>query len=567
MRWTVGKKLGAIFAALMAVILIISIVGIFSTSRLDQNARLINNQVIPKMQLINKLETNTRDVLSLVQRHILSKDRKFEEKYEQEIEQTIVDVDAILQTYEGKLENAKEKQLYQEVSSTWVEYKGQAKAIVSASAVNQDDEASKLNYQAVITLDKLEDPISILIKQYEKEAADAAKEGHRIYRTVFTTLLLSAIGGLIISILMTSFLRRTIQRPIVTLSEKFEQMAKGDLTVEPAEIRSQDEIGLLGENFNHMLGQLSKLVSSLHNHISTVAATSEELTTSAAETSTASEQIAESISLVSEDASQQMNSARTSHAIVEEIAQGMDQAATSVQHVSELSVSASEYTIAGSKLMEETIGKMGDVRSSTETTSQVVESLNDKSKEISQIVSLITNIADQTNLLALNAAIEAARAGDQGKGFAVVAGEVRNLAEESGKAANHISELIQSIQQEITGVISSMGKSRQLVEEGLSMMKDSGSRFYEISGKVQDVSKEAGEITSITEEINTSTQNVKSMLNDFVKMSENTDDQAQSVAAAVEEQNATMHEMATASERLSSMSEQLRELIDMFKIK
>jgi len=567
MNWTVGKKLGVIFSILMAVILVISVVGAISTSQLNDNAKEMNEEVLPKLQLAGEIEKGTRDVLSLVQRHILSKDEKFEKKYEDELNKTLSDMDNLLVDYNKLISTTEEKSLLNEAEVSWNGYKENAELIIMNSGQNKDELAKQQNYDAVILLDQLEEEIGKLSEMHKKEVQLAAEEGANIYKIVLIVLIVSAVGGLLISIGMTSFLRRTIQKPIVLLSDKFQSMAKGDLSVEPVSISTHDEIGLLGEHFNHMLEQWRSLIHSLHDHIETVASTSVQLTNSADETSTAAGQIAESISSVSEDASEQMQSARTSHSIIEEIAQGMEQASSSIQHVSELSVSATEFTDAGKKLMNETIDKMSDVKVSTESTSTVVRSLSNKSKEISQIVSLITNIADQTNLLALNASIEAARAGEQGKGFAVVAGEVGKLAEESGKAAKHISDLIQSIQVEVGEAIQSMDVSQGLVEEGLEMMQNSGDRFNEISGKVNTVSEEAGEISAITEEINASTQNVKHLVDDFVKMSENTDDQAQSVAAAVEEQHATMHEMAEASAKLQTMSEQLIELIDEFKLK
>lgn len=567
MKWTVGRKMGVIFSILMAVILIISIVGGFSTYKLNESASENNEEIIPKMQIASDLKAQTRDVLALVQRHILSKDRSFEEKYEDEISKTVDQVDQMFLEYQGMADSAKEKELIGNALSVWDDFKSQTELIVDNSGQDHDELAKQQNYKAVELLDSLGEPIEQLSTMHKKEAAAAADEGNVIYRTVLIVLTIATIGGLLISIWMVRLVQRTIQKPLVELSNKFQQMAEGDLTVKPASVRTQDEIGLLGDNFNQMLTQLRTLVTSLHEHIDTVAATSVELLTSADETSSASEQIADSISSVSEDASQQKENARTSHVIIEEMAQGMDQAASSVQQVSELSASASEYTVSGSKTMQETISKMSDVKSSAESTAAVVRSLSSKSKEISQIVSLITNIADQTNLLALNAAIEAARAGEQGKGFAVVAGEVRNLAEESGNAANHISELIDSIQKEISGAIDSMEESNKLVDEGLQMMEESGSRFYEISEKVHEVSREAVEISAITEQINASTQNVKNLVDDFVKMSENTDEQSQSVAAAVEEQNATMHEMASGSAKLRDMAEQLQDLIERFKIK
>lgn len=190
-------------------------------------------------------------------------------------------------------------------------------------------------------------------------------------------------------------------------------------------IKNNDEIGQLATDFNQMTINFKTLVQQLQSHIQTVAATSEELSASAEETSKATEQITNAMVEVSEGADLQVQGTQTSNEAISEMVTGMERASASVQSVADLAISTKEYTTLGSSMMDKTMQQMANIQSSTETTSEVVHSLSDKSTEISQIVELITTIANQTNLLALNAAIEAARAGESGKGFAVVADEVR----------------------------------------------------------------------------------------------------------------------------------------------
>lgn len=567
MMWTVGRKLTVIFSVLMLIIILVSLIGELSMLKLNKNAQDINERIIPKIETVNNLEDNTKKVMSLIQRHIMSKDKSFEEKYEKELDETITNVDEIIINYRDLLDDPKEIGLFDEIVGDWDSYQARAKKIIAYSSKNEDDQAAEENYKAVVQIDEIEAKVDVLNKMHSDEAIKIGQAGKDLYKSMFIILTLSAIIGLIISIAVIRFLLRTIQRPIVQLSKKFEQMTDGDLTIENIDIKTKDELGVLGDSFNKMVLQIRGLVTSLHDHINTVASTSAQLSVSAEETSSAALQITKSIVDVSENATTQLKSAKSSSTVVEEIAQGMEQASRSIQSVSDLAISTTNYTKDGAFLMDDTVNKIVDIQKSTESTATVVQSLSAKSGEIGQIVSLITNIAEQTNLLALNAAIEAARAGEQGLGFAVVAGEVRKLAEESGRAASSISGLIDSIQQEVGEAIIAMDRSQGYVSEGLAMVEQSGKSFNEISKMVSSVSQEAEEISAITEEINASTQSMKDLVEQVERMSENTDEQSQSIAAAVEEQNATMSEISTSSRVLSTMSEKLSDMIDVFKIR
>jgi methyl-accepting chemotaxis protein len=120
----------------------------------------------------------------------------------------------------------------------------------------------------------------------------------------------------------------------------------------------------------------------------------------------------------------------------------MNQAAESIQFVAHLTDAANKKANLGNEVVS-TIEQMNRVQHTAMESAEMVNTLSKKSKEISQIIALITHVANQTNLLALNAAIETARAGEQGKGFAVVTAEVRKLAEQSANAASQVGHLIE----------------------------------------------------------------------------------------------------------------------------
>ncbi|MEI2536778.1 methyl-accepting chemotaxis protein, partial [Acinetobacter baumannii] len=146
-----------------------------------------------------------------------------------------------------------------------------------------------------------------------------------------------------------------------------------------------------------------------------------------------------------------------------------------------------QHSIEGNEVIGQIINQMSLIQNAVQDLSSIIYSLETRSKEISDIVTVITGISNQTNLLALNASIEASRAGAAGRGFAVVADEVRKLAEQTEASAKDIAKLIGETQAETEDAVVSMQKGSKEVETGISLVQSSGDFFEKISKSAQSV--------------------------------------------------------------------------------
>lgn len=212
------------------------------------------------------------------------------------------------------------------------------------------------------------------------------------------------------------------------------------------------------------------------------------------------------------------------------------------------------------------VGHMNLIHAQMEHTRSVVNALGQRSQEIGQMISLITEIASQTNLLALNAAIEAARAGEQGRGFAVVADQVRKLAEESTAAAEKVSLIVRVVQQETTAAISAMNQGSQALDEGLQLVRATGLAFEEITGSTGHLFTRTDAVSDDMKKIRQQMDTIISAMDQISRTAEQTASNSQSVAAAAEEQNASMQEISSAATMLSKMAEEMNDAIRSFKL-
>ncbi|MDF2568779.1 MAG: mcpB 6 [Sporomusa sp.] len=383
---------------------------------------------------------------------------------------------------------------------------------------------------------------------------------HSAFATGVVTLL-----AVFIALISAYYIARSIVRPLESLAGAADQVANGDLA-HTIEVNGVAEINQLSDAFNTMVRSLRSLVAKTSATAETVAASSEELAASSGEVGKAAEEVAITIQSVAEGANSQVKLADNSSQVIRDMVDSIgntSRAAHSVAAASEQSERAAE---TGSNQIGLAVTKMSQIQEDVNQATQMIHALGDKSRQIGQIVDVITGIAGQTNLLALNAAIEAARAGEQGRGFAVVADEVRKLAEQSESAAREIANIIQAIQAETVETVTAIDKSGREVAAGVQVVENSGAAFKEIYDAVKNVRAEVIRIVGLTEEQQRRSGQVEEAVHSIADAARLNAASSEQVAAASQEQNASVQEITAASASLAQMAAELQQAVLKFKV-
>ena len=402
-------------------------------------------------------------------------------------------------------------------------------------------------------------PIGVLFAGRSLVDAHAARNKMGMAVGVATLL------ALILAFVATLFMARRITGPLLQLGTVVGAVAAGDLT-RTVEVETKDEVGVLSQNFNTMVVELRKLVRHVHELSQTLAASSEELTASAEQSSEVSHQVAQAITEVAAGTSKQLSAVNDASAVVEEVSASSEEVAATAETITGLSHKSTAATINGSSAIERAVQQMGNIGEGSKAVNDAVEKLADSSRQIGEIVNVISGIAGQTNLLALNAAIEAARAGEQGRGFAVVAEEVRKLAEQSESAAKEITTLIAQNHTDIQKAVQAMEVSSSSVKVGIDVVNAAGVTFREISQLTDEVSTQIAGISSAIGEIAKGSERIVLSVRDIEKVSKDSAGQSQSVSAAAEEMTASMTEISSSSQSLAKMAQELQVAVDQFRV-
>ncbi len=380
-----------------------------------------------------------------------------------------------------------------------------------------------------------------------------------------TTLIMNVI--LLISMISNLLILRVKIRPMNQLTELSDRVAEGDLTVEQVKTKNtKDEVGLLAASINKMVINLQGLVKQVQSTSEQVASSAEELLASSEQSSRSTEEVTMTIQQLAVGAENQVQSIEETAEIIQQIAESSNQIAINSEDSLQTANIATEKAMEGNKALEISVNQMNSIHQSVNGLAEVVKGLGDHSKEIGQIVDVITGIAEQTNLLALNAAIEAARAGEHGRGFAVVADEVRKLAEQSADSAKQISNLIAVIQAETDKAVHSMENTTNEVEGGIKLVNTAGTSFNEIQSSIDRVTEKIREVSSAVEGMANDTKRVVSSAQMVREVAEKASFGTQNVSASSQQQLASMEEITASAQSLTKVADELHTQIGKFQL-
>ncbi|HXQ25643.1 MAG TPA: methyl-accepting chemotaxis protein [Candidatus Acidoferrales bacterium] len=620
---TIGRKLYYGFGAILAIILFLFVINIFTVIR-QYSARSAVAATLNDVQTIEGVRYKMIQNRLSLGNYLLSGDLRDEEKTNKGINE----LQDLLKQGQAKANDSGLRGALSQVEDNergWAD--NFAKDMIAKrhqvdsgdTTVSdlqifylQHDPASWINRSTALLDDA---DRSVGKAQEESNASSATATLVSAVITTLGTLLAVVLGGLI-----AYKTAKTITEPVGHLIEVAHRISStGDLD-QTIDIHRDDEVGVLADNFNKMIvhlkemaavsaaiaeGQLSvsvqprsqqdtmarafsrmtqglrELVRQVRDSASQVASGAGQMASASDESAKVSVQAASAIDEVTSTMHEMsinvqnvVKNTQVQASSVAETSSSIDQMVTSIQRVADtakvlvdISHRSREEARTGMVTMDKATEGLNRTSHAIQSSAGIIDALGRRADDIGKIIEVIDDLAEQTNLLALNAAIEAARAGEHGLGFAVVAEEVRKLAEKSTQSTKEISELIEGIQKEARQAVENMEKSTTMVQEGLVLNKDLSLAFDKISDVVSEVYKFSQEIGAATMEQSSGSAQIAKATNRLTEITQEINSSveeqasgAQAVVRSMERMRELVQQSTSSSTELAAAAEQMSKL-------
>ncbi len=620
---TIGKKLYMGFGAILAIMLLLLVVNIFTVMR-QYSAR---NQVTATLNDVQAIQNAQYDIsenrLNLAN-YLLSGDLRDEDK----TNKGISDLQQLLKDSEAKVTDQNLRDALSQVDDNeqqWAE--NFAKPMIakrhqvdSGDATVSDLQIYYLQHDPASWINKSTSILgqasqAVRKAQDDSNASSASATLFSAILTIVGTLLTVVLG-----VFIAYYTAKSITQPLYHLIEVARRIGdSGDLE-QSIDVHRSDEVGVLAENFNKMIvhlkemasvsaaiseGQLavavqprsnqdtmakafSRMTQGLRDLVRKVRDSASQVASGAGQMASASDESAK-VSVQAASAIDEVTSTMHEMSInvqnvvkntqlqassVAETSASIDQMVTSIQRVADtakllvdISHRSREEARVGMETMDKATTGLNRASQAIQSSAEIIDVLGHRADSIGKIIEVIDDLAEQTNLLALNAAIEAARAGEHGLGFAVVAEEVRKLAEKSTQSTKEISELIQGIQKEAREAVENMEKSTSMVQDGLVLNKDLSLALNKISDVVSEVYKYSQEIGAATMEQSSGSSQIAKATNRLTEITQEINSSveeqasgAQAVVRAMERMRELVQQSTSSSTELAAAAEQMSKL-------
>ncbi|WP_033569148.1 methyl-accepting chemotaxis protein [Dickeya undicola] len=468
--WRIGYRLGAGFAALAAMLLIVGILSIVKLSSFHNNARNIVQEIYPQTVDANNLIENVSEGVRVFQQLLLvSGDDKIKSVTDQipPISQEITRLMGKLEKYANESNNAKIQQVISDIRTIRAEFLSSGQKVIALVKANDRDAAiNEFNVHLNPLQQAYRKAVSQLVDYQNDMMMSTVDSMSATYHDIRLVLLAILGLGVVLSAWIAVAITRSVTQPIQQALVMADRVSQGDLTLQISTSR-KDEAGLLLQALDNMNASLRQIVGQVRDGAQAI--------------STAAAQIAAGNQDLSSRTEEQASSLEQTAASMEELVSTIKNTADNTHQATTIANQASSAAHRSGEVMLSVISKMRGIR--------------EASMRMAEIIGVIDGIAFQTNILALNAAVEAARAGEQGRGFAVVAGEVRSLAQRSATAAKEIKELIDDS-------VDKIQEGMQLVDNAESTMDNLTTHVNDVHGIINEIAQASHEQSDGMSQIN-----------------------------------------------------------------
>ena len=399
--------------------------------------------------------------------------------------------------------------------------------------------------------EKLDHELEAFLKHIEafthEAALKAEKDEQAAFRGMVLLTMVSLVAGSVLGFLLTIAITRPIKKGVVFA----QAMADGDLT-QTLDVDQNDEIGVLAKALNHMASNLRAMFKKTADGVSTLTASSTEL-------SAISEQMAAGAEQTSGKSNQVAAAAEEMSTTMNSVAAASEQASTNVQMVAAAAeqMSATINEIAGNT--EKGRSVTGDAVQQAKDVSTRVAELGKAALDVGKVTETINEISEQTNLLALNATIEAARAGEAGKGFAVVANEIKDLAKQTAEATGDIRAKIESIQGSTRGAVTEIEQIETVISDINNIVATIATAVEEQSASTKEIASNVNQAAQGIQDVNENVAQSSTVSTDIAK-------DVTEVNQAAKEMADGSHQLNTSATDLSKLAEQLKAMVSQFTI-
>jgi methyl-accepting chemotaxis protein len=547
------------FLTVIVFMLLLALYVLTNINNTVKNTEEMMNKQVPLLIADEQIQFNMANRAGLVRAYFLYDDTHARELFDEQLEESIELENTLL----GLSDSQETKDLIDKKvqwgTLTDKAFEEHDRGNEEAALRIMQEQVGPLEYEIIDGFQEMAKKRENSIKEKGQEII---KKGTQSRITSFIVSVLVVIIGVVIAIITA----RMITNPIKKVMTRMKMIASGDLSQEALVTNSRDEIGQLVVATNEMNKNMRDMLNQINTVSETVSSHSEELTQSANEVREGAEQIASTMEELASGTETQANSAGDLSSAASSFTGQVQEANDNGEQIEKESNEILQLTNEGSSLMKSSTEQMHKIDQIVHVAVKKVEGLETHTQNISNLVSVIKDIADQTNLLALNAAIEAARAGEHGKGFAVVADEVRKLAEQVSLSVNDITEIVTNIQVESTNVTESLQEGYKEVQVGTGKISETDETFHKIN---QAVSNMVGSIATITNNLSTiaaSSQEMNGSIQEIAAVSEESAAGVEQTSASAQQVSSSMEEVAGSSVQLAKLSEELNQLVSKFTL-